>query len=183
MHIVGGGDSVWFTGITKTRVDYLKRQSLELQKVAMAWVDRVGAPTFNFVPGRLVHLWHGHKKCRQYVTRDAILRDNKFDSNAHVEVDSAGLLAWTDAAPDRLRTEVTRFFLARHDDGGALPTDAKRPSQLLSPDKPVPFEPTRPRGISGGYRNINPVRRRVEQRRANAHQGAPLKITASHDRA
>jgi hypothetical protein len=116
-NIVGGGDAIWFSAITNTRTQFLGRQPATVQAHAKAWMAKVGTPEIACVDGSLRHLWHGDRSLRQYVSRDAILRAHDFDPEQHIEIDDAGLLAWTDAAPAALRTEVSQYFADRRDDG------------------------------------------------------------------
>jgi hypothetical protein len=117
-NIVGGGDAVWFFGITGRETRFLSRQSDALASDARQWVDGLQGATCDYVPGSLTHLWHGDRKNRQYLSRDEIVRRHQFDPSTHVEIDpDNGLLRWTDAAPAALRADVREYFAARRDDG------------------------------------------------------------------
>jgi hypothetical protein len=116
-NIVGGGDATFFEAVSKQRTKYRERQSEASKKDLGRWVEAVGSVRYGCLPGAVRHLWHGDFGNRQYVSRDAILRRFEFDPDKHVEIDSNGLLAWTDAASQGLRDAVAGYFAGRREDG------------------------------------------------------------------
>lgn len=116
-NIVGGGDAVFFEAVSGQRTKYRDRQPPASQRHLGEWVDRVGPVAIGYVAGSVRHLWHGDRANRQYVSRDAIMCRWQFDPDVHVAVDDAGLLAWTDAAPQGLRDDVAGYFAGRREDG------------------------------------------------------------------
>jgi hypothetical protein len=73
-----------------------------------------------WVPGDVVHLYHGSRKNRQYVERYRIFHDHAYDPVHDVEIDSAtGLLQWSNAARERkpdLVRRVAEYFERRRED-------------------------------------------------------------------
>ena len=118
-NIVGGGDLVWFHSLSGMRVDFLQRQSPEIRRHQEAWIRHVGGRIgWDCYPAEARHIWHGEAKNRQYVARDAILKDHGYDPERHVELDGQGVLRWSEAAPRGLREAVRKYFDDRREDGG-----------------------------------------------------------------
>lgn len=69
-----------------------------------------------YVPGTLIHHWHGSKRQRFYKERWEIVIGNNFDPLSDVSRDSIGLLKLTRNKP-RLRDEIRAYFRARNEDG------------------------------------------------------------------
>ena len=89
------------------------------------WQDRAEKHirrNLGYVPGMLLHGWHGKKKDRRYADRWRILMDNKFDPDNDIKCDTYGLWQWNDkSGPDdarmiRLRDQVRGYFRARNED-------------------------------------------------------------------
>jgi hypothetical protein len=71
-----------------------------------------------FVPGTLLHEWHGKKVDRQYGSRWKILVDHQFNPRTDIKRDWQGLwqLEVTDSRQRNLRDAIRRYFRARHED-------------------------------------------------------------------
>jgi hypothetical protein len=72
-----------------------------------------------YVPGSVLHLWHGDLANRGYATRDRQLRALGFDPDRHLATAESGLVEWSEAAPAELRAWVKENFERRQEDGGA----------------------------------------------------------------
>jgi hypothetical protein len=116
--IVGGGDATFFAALTKSDDGHTRRQTPRLRDHARRYIDRITDARWDFVPGLAVHLWHGDRSRRQYVTRDDILARHDFDPTRHIEPAPNGLWRWTSAAPRALLTDVAAYFAARAEDTG-----------------------------------------------------------------
>lgn len=68
-----------------------------------------------FVPGLLLHYWHGAKRNRRYVDRWQILTNSGFDPDLDLKRDVQGLLALTDRNP-KLRDGIRAYFRQRNED-------------------------------------------------------------------
>lgn len=68
------------------------------------------------VPGMALHLWHGDPMNRQYGSRNTILKRHRFDPEADLSENAAGLWQWASAKPD-LHHEVQAYFTSRREDG------------------------------------------------------------------
>ena len=115
-NVVGGGDAVFFCGITGARTSFLDRQPPGVQADAKAWIDRVGECRWGYVRGTACHIWHGDRANRQYISRDEILCRHDFDPQRHLRIGDNGLLELSNA-PQGLADEIARYFEDRRDDG------------------------------------------------------------------
>lgn len=69
-----------------------------------------------YVPGTLVHHFHGSKRQRFYKERWKIIIENNFDPVTDVTRDAQGIWKFTRTKP-RLRDEIRAYFRARNEDG------------------------------------------------------------------
>lgn len=116
-HVVGGGDATFFVAVTKCDDGHTQRQTPRLRDHSLDYINRIGSPRWDYVPGQVTHLWHGDASHRQYITRDDILRRHDFDPLRHIATNPiTGLLEWTSAAPPALITEVRDYFTNRRED-------------------------------------------------------------------
>lgn len=89
------------------------------KREVMAWQDRAAAvvnKNFGFVPGTIVHHFHGSKTNRRYVSRWDVLVNNKFDPQADVYRNAQGVLELEDRNPE-LRDAMRAYFRQRNEDG------------------------------------------------------------------
>jgi hypothetical protein len=116
-NVVGGGDATFFAAVTKCDYGHARRQTPRLRDHTLQYIDRIGSPRWDYVPGLVTHLLHGDASNRQYITRDEILRRHDFDPLRHIATNPiTGLLEWTDAAPPALITDVRSYFTNRRED-------------------------------------------------------------------
>ena len=122
-NIVGGGDVAFYvaaTGHRGTWSSYFQRHQGEYAADFAQWVAMADAARSGRIATNLdcdaSHLYHGSRENRQYVSREEIVSRNRFDPRLHVEIDSTGLLAWTDDAPQLLKREVAEYFERRRED-------------------------------------------------------------------
>ncbi len=84
---------------------------MEWQKRAEKYIQH----DLGYVPGLLLHNWHGRKKDRAYVDRWKLLIDEKFDPNKDLKNDPQGLLQLTDQNW-KLRDKMRLYLRARNED-------------------------------------------------------------------
>ncbi len=85
-----------------------------------------------FVPGRLLHLWHGDTEHRRYVDRNRELAAFGFNPDKHLERDARGLWRWRTGKPGlrgilakltggskhrHMQDWAIRYFASRREDG------------------------------------------------------------------
>jgi len=88
------------------------------RRKVMQWqqrADRVVHHDFGYVPGNLLHYFHGPKQLRQYVSRWSILVENDFDPEVDVVKNVHGVVELVTTKPG-LRDGIRRYFLSRDED-------------------------------------------------------------------
>lgn len=89
----------------------LERSVLAYQDTAYSVVrGNVG-----YLPGTLVHYWHGAKRNRKYTERWEILKTHQFDPYHDVVYDDLGVLRWAGNKPD-LERDTSAYFRQRNED-------------------------------------------------------------------
>ncbi len=85
---------------------------------AFAWQEHAAGLKHNvgFVPGTLLHYWHGQKAKRTYNTRYKIMRDNQYDPHTDLKKDWQGIWQLAGNKP-QLRDDLRVYFRSRSEDG------------------------------------------------------------------
>ena len=119
--IVGGGDLI-NAHVFAGDADYLRgrgycaRMLTPAERAAVrAWGSDVARATggrLGWVPGRVLHLFHGWLSRRAYDARTHILRDGAFDPLVDIAHDEGSAWRWAGATPE-LRARVREYFGAR----------------------------------------------------------------------
>lgn len=91
---------------------------LQWQTLAERWIRR----DVGYVPGTVWHDWHGHKKHRQYMSRNHILLRAHFNPDTDIKYDSYGLLQLETWEPRqiKLRDDIRAYFRQRNEDSLSL---------------------------------------------------------------
>jgi len=82
------------------------------------WQDRATRhirQNLGYVPGTLLHHWHGKKVDRRYIDRWKILEKHRYDPLVDVKHDAQGLLIFSDQGI-RMRNDLRDYFRCRHED-------------------------------------------------------------------
>lgn len=82
------------------------------------WQDRAERHikrNVGYVPGTIVHEWHGKKRDRRYADRWRVLTETQFDPDRDIKRDWQMLYQLTDASRE-LRVGCQRYFRARNED-------------------------------------------------------------------
>jgi hypothetical protein len=73
------------------------------------------AGSLGYIPGALMHFWHGRIADRRYYTLALRLRAFGFDPARHLRLGPSGLWEWTDEA-EAMGAEYQRYFSGRRED-------------------------------------------------------------------
>ena len=73
-----------------------------------------------YVPGSILHYYHGRLGNRKYRERWGIMVDAKFDPNFHIEKDYQGVYRFTDKATMRFKNDIRDYFIVREEDANTL---------------------------------------------------------------
>ena len=71
-----------------------------------------------YVPGIIVHQFHGKKKNRGYDTRWRILVKYQYNPYEHTTVDEQGLIVPSDKCPQEMLADIRKYFGERNEDEG-----------------------------------------------------------------
>ncbi len=117
--ILGAGDRHMAFGLVG-KMQQAIHGSLQLgyAKELMMWQERAERHirrNVGYVPGTLLHHWHGKKRDRGYRDRWEILIGNKFDPDLDLKRDWQGLYQLTDRSIE-LRDDLRRYFKSRNED-------------------------------------------------------------------
>jgi hypothetical protein len=81
----------------------------------LEWQYKARDTKVGYVPGAVVHYWHGKRDDRQYDTRWEILARNTFSPKHHLIRDTDGLWKWV-VGQSQLANEVAEYFRSRKED-------------------------------------------------------------------
>jgi hypothetical protein len=117
--ILGSGDhymSLCFLNIIKTNIN--NRFTKEYLNEIYKFQDRVNNANIKvgYVPGVILHYFHGSKKNRKYAERNEILFKYNFKPNLHVKKNNFGLIVPTEKCPKGLLDEILDYFQIRNED-------------------------------------------------------------------
>lgn len=90
----------------------------ELQALWCSWKEVVGPlvqGSVSFLPGTILHLYHGDPADRLYDTRDEILRRWQFDPLTDIRKNADGIWEWATDKPG-LHEEIRQYFMLRRED-------------------------------------------------------------------
>lgn len=73
----------------------------------------------SYVPGTILHLWHGEKRDRYYVVRNRYLSQQGFDPVVDLRLSAGGVWEWNSEKVE-LHAFLEKYFYARNEDGGGL---------------------------------------------------------------
>jgi len=99
-----------------------KNYNENYKKKLMEWQDRCNKVikcNLGYIPGSILHYWHGSKKDRGYTTRFNILIKHKYDPAVHIEKDWQGVYRWTDRDYP-FHYDIMRYFGSRKEDQTGL---------------------------------------------------------------
>lgn len=91
----------WLTGHERVAIEQWGRPVAQVTGGRMGWV-----------PGRVLHLFHGALASRRYETRLQILKQHDFDPTSDITADNAGAWQWNSDKP-ALHREVAEYFGSR----------------------------------------------------------------------
>lgn len=76
---------------------------------------------YGYVPGDLIHEWHGDLKNRNYHRRHEFIEG--YNIRRHVKKSKAGFLEWSFWTPPKLRRDMVNYFALRDEDGKTQPEE------------------------------------------------------------
>lgn len=120
--ILGSSDHLMAWGLTGINI-LPSQMSPGYSKSLQDWIDRaerVIKRDVGFVPGTILHYFHGAKANRKYNSRWKILEDFQFDPYTDLKKDYQGLLQLDEDGSERMngfRDAIREYFRSRNEDG------------------------------------------------------------------
>jgi len=99
------------TTIHQHKKTFYAEQLMLWQQRAEKYIER----DIGYVPGLLLHYWHGAKRARGYNTRWKILVEHDYDPRIHLKKDWQGLYQLSDGYP-KFRDDIRKYFKSRNED-------------------------------------------------------------------
>jgi hypothetical protein len=109
--IIGGGDWAFFNG-------FLKDPKNGGYKAVTKYHQQYQDLRLGYVPGILIHGFHGYKKNRKYCQREELCKQYKYDPTVHVTQRNDGLLIPSKFCPPGLVKGIMKYFSERNEDEG-----------------------------------------------------------------
>jgi len=109
--IIGGGDSILVDGFSRSIFHEYEKYGDLFTKDAVKWVKnakRISKEHISFIDGKILHLWHGNDKNRNYKTRYFFLNALRFNPTQDLEVNSQGVFEWSQRRS--IRIYLMKFF-------------------------------------------------------------------------
>ncbi|MBV07658.1 MAG: hypothetical protein CMN21_00400, partial [Rubinisphaera sp.] len=142
--IIGGADAfmafAWSGDIERAVLHAKKTFSVQTQEYYRQQAELIHQQVqgqIGYVPGDTLHLWHGDKENRMYVTRLEFLKKYDFNPQSDIAVSESGLWKWNSSKPGMHR-DVAEYFRLRQEDGPATTT---QPAPKQGPQTEQAVEP------------------------------------------
>ena len=131
--ILGGGDGIMANAFVHKGTYVLFPSGLpEYNKQIRRYEDRCGTASIDYVPGTILHSFHGSLRNRKYVERKQVLIQYQYDPVVHMTKNSAGLLVPTKECPPGLLQDILQYFRERNEDDWETPING-------DPEDPKPL--------------------------------------------
>ncbi|MBF0489697.1 MAG: hypothetical protein HQL15_03650, partial [Candidatus Omnitrophica bacterium] len=116
---LGGGDSLMASAFYGSRKDWVcSVLSPALLEDYIDWSRRIWETvqgSISYVPGVLLHLWHGHIQDRSYGERQEYLKQYGFDPRTDIRKNSDGIWEWA-LGQEELKEKIREYFIKRKED-------------------------------------------------------------------
>jgi hypothetical protein len=120
--VTGSGDALMLAGFAAEQLPMASQLNPAWEAHLRSWAQRVAGRTrgsLGYVPGSVLHLWHGSRTNRRYHQRLAALTSYRFDPATDLRLDQSGLWAWSETALRHKRAMVDfvrDYFALRSED-------------------------------------------------------------------
>ena len=115
--IVGGGDVILPYSVIKELESHISPDLPEgYRKSLLAYQEKIPPLTLGYVPGVLLHHFHGLRENRKYSERVDILKKANYSPDTHVTHYSDGILVPTIMCPLSLLQDIMTYFAERNED-------------------------------------------------------------------
>jgi len=117
--ILGSGDNVFLHALFDMVLKSITNKSTEDYKTSVTnYQSRIQNANvkFGYVPGVIIHNFHGSKINRQYCERWKILVKYDFSPTTYLQYDQDGILIPSDKFPEGLKQDIMKYFAIRNED-------------------------------------------------------------------
>jgi len=117
--ILGSGDNIMMLALMGISMYGVNDKSTEgYKQTILNYEKKAKTLRFGYVPGVILHHYHGNKKNRKYHERWAILVKYGYDPTIHIKKNKLGLIVPTDAFPCEMKSDIMSYFRERNEDEG-----------------------------------------------------------------
>ena len=117
--IVGSGDRIFAEGLVNNiNQDLAKTYTQDFSNSVTSYQRKVFEWTrgnFSYVPGDIIHFWHGPKKERQYFKKNLILIEHKYEPSNDLIYNHQGVLEFAGNKP-KFEEDIRTYFTNRNED-------------------------------------------------------------------
>ena len=115
--ILGSGDNIMaLSFIYKTEHVNNVKYSEDYNNSMLEFQEKASKLRLGYVPGVILHNYHGSKKNRQYTERWQILMDHKYSPKDHVVYNKKGILVPTNFFSQEFKDDILNYFKERKED-------------------------------------------------------------------
>ena len=117
MSILGSGDNIMCNSFIKRSVISLKpgMSNDYLDSVSLLQ-EKMNGIKLGYVPGTIMHYFHGKKVNRKYYEREDILINHQYSPYKHMTYDDKGLIIPSKDCPPELLNDILDYFKNRNED-------------------------------------------------------------------
>ena len=114
--IIGSGDSIFLEAF---RQRSFRHRKWFLGTSVSEYYSLFKGLRLGYVPGIIIHSFHGSRKNRKYTDRHQLTKKYKYDPTLHVENRKDGLLVPSRRCPQGLTESIMKYFWERNEDEGS----------------------------------------------------------------
>jgi len=115
--ILGSGDNIMALSLIQNGLKAIPSESTDDYKnTVLLYQDSIKHLRLGYVPGIIIHYFHGLKVNRQYGTRYKILINHLYSPLLHVTKDKDGIIIPTSLCPQELIEDIYKYFVERNED-------------------------------------------------------------------
>lgn len=119
VNILGSGDNCMAFSFIGHSVAIQNSEKTDAYKETLIkFQSRSSQLRLGYIPGVILHHFHGIKKNRKYAERSQILIKNKYDPTIHIKKRKDGLIIPTSDFPQQMLDEIMQYFYERNEDEG-----------------------------------------------------------------
>ena len=125
--ILGSGDNIMALSFIEKGLSALNNSNTDnYKKTVLEYQERVKRLRLGYIPGVILHHYHGSKQNRAYGVRWKLLVDYNYEPDKHLTHDKNGILIPSKECPEKLLDDISEYFYNRNEDENI----EKRPKEI-----------------------------------------------------